>query len=120
MPLALPNRVRFATGTSGTGTLTVGAAITGFQTPATANVAIGSIVCYGIEDGAAWEVGIGSYQTGGLITRDIVESSSAGGSKISLSGTATGFLTQTGGVMTPLWDSRGRNKICNPVFRVQQ
>jgi hypothetical protein len=118
MALALPNRVRFNTATTGTGTMTVGSAVAGYQTPSA--VPVGSTVCYGIEDGTAWETGVGTYQSGGLVTRDIVEASSASGSRISLSGSAQAYLTQTGGMLAPLWDSRGRNKFANPLFRVNQ
>jgi hypothetical protein len=119
MPFAFPNRVRFSTVTTGTGTISVGTVVSGFQTPGTAGVAVGSTVGYGIEDGTNWEVGTGTFQTG-LITRDVVEASSSGGAKISLSGTAQVYITATGGLLAPLWDNRGRNKIINPLFKVQQ
>lgn len=95
MAVVYANRVRFLTATTGTGTLTVGAAATSFQTPAAAGVPTGSTVGYVIEDGTAWEVGTGIYTASGTtMSRATVEASSLGGTtKISLSGSASVFFT---------------------------
>lgn len=67
-------------GTPGTGTITFGGAVTGFQT--WANGFAGAYPCavgYAIEDGANWEVGKGTLNsTGTQLTRDLLRSSSTG------------------------------------------
>lgn len=88
MGIRLANRVRVATATTGTGTVTLGAAATGFQLFATGGVLNGETVRYLIEDGTAWEIGLGVYTTAGLtMTRTLVESST--GSLLNLTGAAT-------------------------------
>lgn len=82
------NRVRQATATTGTGTVTLGAASSGYQTLASAGAVTGDIVSYFIEDGTAWEVGVGIYNSvGPTLTRQLVQSST--GSLLTLTGSAT-------------------------------
>jgi hypothetical protein len=91
----LVNRAKVATATTGTGTITLGAAVVGFQSFATAGVSDGDVVRYVIEDGSSWELGTGTFDaTGGTLTRTPSESS-ASGSPINLSGTATVFVSAT-------------------------
>jgi len=91
----LVNRAKVATATTGTGTITLGAAVVGFQSFATAGVSDGDVVRYVIEDGSSWELGTGTFAaTGGTLTRTPSESS-ASGSPINLSGTATVFVSAT-------------------------
>jgi hypothetical protein len=87
----LVNRAKMTTATTGTGTITVGSAVDGFQTFAAAGVSNGETIRYTIEDGTNWEVGSGTYNAGTL-TRSVDESSNAG-SAISLSGNAIVFVT---------------------------
>lgn len=90
----IPDRVSFATATTGTGTITAGAATSGLQTMAAAAALIpdGSTVPYTIEDGTAWETGWGVVGSSGTtLTRAL--SASSTGSLLNLSGAAKCFLT---------------------------
>lgn len=89
------NRARMTTATTGTGTLTLGAAADGFQTFAAAGVADGETVRYVIEDGSAWEIGAGVYAAAGTTLTRAPQDSSAGGAAISLSGGAEVFVAAT-------------------------
>lgn len=91
MPL-LANRAKMTTTTVGTGTLVLVAAVSGFQTFASAGVTDGSVVRYVIEDGTAWEIGVGTYTTVGLtLTRSLIQSST--GSLLSLTGVASVYIS---------------------------
>jgi hypothetical protein len=88
------NLARVTTATTGTGPITLGAAVSGYNTFANANVADGEKVIYGIKDGANSEAGLGTYTSAGTtLSRDVVYSSTNSGSKISLSGTAEVYVT---------------------------
>lgn len=77
------DRVGQSTATTGTGTITLGSALSGYQALATGDN--GKIVHYTIKDGTAWETGYGTYtHSGTTLTRTLVASST--GSLISLSG----------------------------------
>ena len=86
------NRARMATATTGTGAVTLGAASAGFQTFAAAGVIDGDVLRYVIEDGAAWEIGLGTYTAAGtLLSRSLTSSST--GALIALTGAAVVFVT---------------------------
>jgi hypothetical protein len=91
MPV-LVNRAKMSTSTTGTGTITLGSAVSGFQTFADAGVSDGQIVRYVIEDGANFEIGNGTYGSSGTtLSRSVLESSNSD-SAISLSGDAFVFI----------------------------
>lgn len=80
------------TATTGTGTITLGSAVSGHITFVSAGAVDGDIVSYGIVDGTAAEVGTGTYTASGTtLTRTLVNSTT--GSLISLSGSAEVFIT---------------------------
>jgi hypothetical protein len=93
--VTLVNRAKMTIVSTGTGTLTLGSAVDGFQNFGAAGVADGDMVRYVIEDGNAWEIGTGIYAAAGpSLTRSPSESS-AGGARIPLSGAAVVFITAT-------------------------
>jgi hypothetical protein len=93
--VVLANRAKMATATTGTGTITLGAAVADFQTFGDAGVVDADIVRYVIEDGADWEIGTGTYTaTGTLLTRTVSESSNAD-SALNLTGSAVVFIGAT-------------------------
>ena len=92
------NRVWMTTGTTGTGTITLGSAKAGYATFAEGGVANADTVTYVIIDGNDFEIGTGTYTSSGTtMSRDTVHASkisgTAGTSKINLSGSAEVFLS---------------------------
>jgi hypothetical protein len=89
----LVNRARMTTPTTGTGTLTLGGAVAGFQSFAAAGVLAGDALRYVIEEGEAWEIGTGVYGAAGPTLTRAPSESSAGGAAIALGGQAVVYIT---------------------------
>lgn len=91
----LVNRAKMSTSTTGTSTISLSAAETGYQTFSDAGVTDGDVVSYVIEDGDNWEIGRGIYTASGTtLSRGPLESNNSG-SAISLSGEAKVFVSAT-------------------------
>lgn len=92
------NRVAFDTATTGTGSISVGAALTNYVTPANAGAVNNRPYTFVIEDGSDFEVVTGTYSSSGpTISRDTVEFSMIAGTpgttKLTLSGSAKVYFT---------------------------
>jgi hypothetical protein len=90
----LVNRAKMTTATTGTGTLTLGSAVDGYQTFAAAGVVDADVVRYVIEDGAAWEIGSGTYTASGTTLSRVLGESSTG-NLLNLTGDAVVFVSAT-------------------------
>ena len=87
------NRVRMTTATTGTGDVTLQAAVAGYTSFDTAGVQDGDYVSYVIEDGSSYEIGTGVYTASGTtMTRNVTQSSNSNNPLV-LSGSAEVFLS---------------------------
>ena len=95
MAFVVADRVQETTTSTGTGTITLAGAVTGFQSFAA--IGNGNTTFYTIADqtGSDWEVGVGTYTSSGTtLSRDTVLSSSNSGSLVNFSaGTKNVFVT---------------------------
>jgi hypothetical protein len=93
--VTLVNRAKMGTSTTGTGTITLGSAESGYQSFASAGVTDGTTVRYTIEDSTAFEIGTGVYTASGTTLTRVVTESSNSNNAINLSGNAKVFVTAT-------------------------
>jgi len=91
--IKLVNRAKMTTATTGTGTITLGSASTGYQTFADAGVVDADVVRYVIEDGNNWEIGTGTYTASGTTLSRTVSESTNSDTAIDLSGSAVVYVT---------------------------
>ena len=105
----LYDRARMDTTSTGTGTVTLGSAISGYDSFVGAGVSDGNKLNYVIELGATWERGTGVYTTSGTtMTRVLIDSST--GSLLNLTTGAHVFID------TFSTDARGRPAAFTLVF----
>jgi len=96
------DRASMTTATTGSGTITLGSAIAGYQTFAVAGIVNGNTVEYLISDVSnAWEIGTGVYTSSGTTLTRVLRSSSTG-SLLSLSGNAFVSIVPTASTITNL------------------
>ena len=92
MALIVKDRVKETTATTGTGTVTLDGASTGFQSFSV--IGDTNTTFYTLVSGSDWEVGVGTYTLSGTtLSRDLVLESSNAGSAITLAGTSDVFCT---------------------------
>jgi hypothetical protein len=93
MALVLDDRVQETTTTTGTGTVTLAGALTGYQSFSA--IGNGNTTYYCITDGTNWETGIGTYTLSGttLSRTTVLESSNAGSLVNFPAGTKNVFVT---------------------------
>lgn len=89
----LYNLARMTTATTGTGTITLGSAASGFLSFAAAGIADGDVISYAIKDGSNSEIGTGTYTASGTTLSRTVTKSTNSNTAISLSGSAVVFIT---------------------------
>jgi hypothetical protein len=97
MPLVLADRVQENTSTTGTGTITLAGAVSGFNSFSV--IGDGNTTYYTIVGGTQWEVGLGTYTSSGTtLSRDTVLSSSNSNALVDFSaGVKTVFVTYPAG-----------------------
>ena len=95
MALVVKDRVRETTTTTGTGTITLGGAATGFQSFSVIGDANTTFYTIQLSNTNEWEVGIGTYTLSGTtLSRDTILESSSGGTAVNFSaGTKDVFVT---------------------------
>ena len=95
MPLVLKDRVKATSTTAGTGTFTLGAASTGFQSFSVIGDGNTTFYTIALQGGNEWEVGLGTYTSSGTsLSRDTILESSNGGTAVNFSaGTKNVFVT---------------------------
>jgi hypothetical protein len=89
----LYNLARMTTATTGTGTIALGSAVSGYLTFALAGVSNGDVVDYAIKDGSNSENGTGTYSSSGTTLTRTPTKSTNSNTAINLSGTAEVFIS---------------------------
>ena len=95
MALIIADRVRETSATTGTGTLTLDGAVSGYRTFSSA-IGDGNTCYYTITLGSDWEVGLGTVSAGQLARTTILESSNANSAVNFGAGTKDVFATYPG------------------------
>lgn len=87
MQITIYDRVQETTSSSGTGSITLNGALSGFKS-FESTVGIGNVTYYGIIDSVSnvWEIGIGTLTTSSVLTRSTILSSSNSGNHVSFPG----------------------------------
>ena len=95
MALVVKDRVRETTTTTGTGTITLGGAATGFQSFSVIGDSNTTFYTIQLSNTNEWEVGIGTYTLSGTtLSRDTILESSNGGTAVNFSaGSKDVFVT---------------------------
>lgn len=97
MPSKMYNRARMTVTSTGTGALSLGVAVAGYQTFSSSGAQNNDTVSYTIEDGVNWEVGTGTFNsTNGTLSRTVTQSyngTSYGTSAISVTTNAQVYIT---------------------------
>jgi hypothetical protein len=94
MPLVIADRVRETSTTTGTGTLTLDGAVTGFRTFGSA-IGDGNTCYYTITLGADYEIGLGTVGTGTLARTTVLRSSNSNNAVNFGAGAKDVFVTYT-------------------------
>lgn len=99
MALVLKDRVKETTTTTGTGTVTLAGAVTGFQSFSAIGNANTTYYCIAGQNTAEWEVGLGTYTSSGTtLSRDTILASSNSGNAVNFSaGTKDVFVVYPAG-----------------------
>lgn len=104
------------TSTTGTGTITLVTALSGFQSFAASGVVNADIVTYVIEDGTDWEIGNGVYTSSGTtLSRSLLSSST--GSLLVLSGNAVVYVSVISQTIDDLYATKA--DLASPSFTGQ-
>ena len=105
----LVNRAKVSTASTGTGTITLSTAESGYQSFADAGVADGDVVRYVIEDGTDWEIGTGTYTASGTtLSRTVAESSNADAA-LNLTGSAVVYVSAAAEDIPPVLELYAEN-----------
>ena len=82
------NRAKMSISSTGTGNVTLNAAVAGYQTFATAGIVDTDQIRYIIEDGTSWEIGIGLMSSSATVMARTVEESSNSNNALNLTSAA--------------------------------
>jgi hypothetical protein len=107
--VVLVNRAKMGTATTGTGTITLGSAETGYQSFADAGVTDGQVVRYVIEDGTDWEIGSGTYTASGTTMSRTVSESSNADAALNLTGSAVVYVSAAAEDIPPVLELYAEN-----------